>query len=510
MDKKKPEGLRNPSQNRKKVVKNEYYYEYKKKKLIKRSLITTGVVSILGLGWYIKEVPVKADMVIHNSTIEWIPQKDNLKGITFQVSKDGEVVHKTNKLKFIDTTQKDNGIPNDISEITTYRNIKTLKILWKEPSDTGSNNTYQVFALNKFGRKIFKTEEVSGGVISGIDKYIVRFNGEEFETTKPEFTINCDDIKKGKYTIEIKSVDKAGNESDFKTFAFDMETISFEFKNGKLIPDDFKYTNEDYNFYIIDEESANSEKDIPQYDKQMFLINEDLLNILDTGLKPKMTTPSYVVKENQINFSWTTPSSSSKSYSFYVEAVNKQTFDKSYSDLQNITGSNKILGYHYALNTSSSYNVKSTDLYTNENLLSVDTSTLDKNKKYYFHIATIDSLGVISDTKTISVSLKISNSLENRKEIVRKFIYKTKNVTNDDYKKVVDAVANNLTTDNIKLISQCGIKVHIIREDFKKYIKDTFDIDAKSDDCIKNNKNIYFNINKSTDSLVNVLNSIVN
>lgn len=510
MDKKEPKGLRNPSPNRRKVVKNEYYYEYKKKKLIKRCMVTTGVVCLFGVGWYIKEVPVKADVIIHNSTIEWVPQKDNLKGITFQIIKDGEVIHKTTQLKYIDKTQKDTGAPNDIAEINTYRSIKNLKILWKEPSDTGSNNKYQVFALNKIGKKVFKTEEVTGGIVSGVDKYIVRFNGKEFETKKPEFIISCDDIKKGTYTIDIKSIDKAGNESEFKTFAFNIETISFEFENGKLIPNDFKYTNDDYNFYIIDEDIASSDIDIPQYDKQMFLVNEDLLSILDSGLKPTMTVPSYKINKNEIDVSWKTPTSSSKSYSFYVEAVNKETLDKTYSDLQNITGSNKILGYHYALNSSSSYTVKSTDLYTNENSLSIDVSDLDKSKKYYFHVATINSLGVISETKTISVNLKASNSLEYRKELVKKFIYKTKNVTNEEYKKVIDAIANNFNNDNVKLISECGIKVHIIKDDFKKYIKDTFDVEVKADDCVKNNKNVFFNINKSTDSLVNILNTIVN
>lgn len=509
MDKRKPNGLGNPSSSRKKVVKNEYYYEYKKKNLIKRSIATTGVVIVLGVCWYIKEVPVKAEMTINNSTIEWIPQKDNLKGITFQVSKDGEIVHETTKLKYIDKAQKDTGAPNDISEINTYRNVKSLKILWKEPTDTGSNNIYQVFALNKFGRKVFKTEEVAGGFVSGIEKYIIRFNGEEFETTKPEFIINCDDIKKGKYTIDIKSIDKAGNESEFKTFAFDIETIDFEFKNGKLIPNDYKYTNKDYNFYIIDEETANSEKDIPQYDKQMFLVNEDLFNILDSGFKPKMTTPSYVIKNKEINFSWQSPLGNTKSYSFYVEAVNKETLEKSYSDLQKISGSSKMLGYHYALNTSSSYTVKSTDKYTSENSLSIDISNLDKGKKYYFHIATMDNSGIISDTKTIGINLKVSNSLENKKDTIRKFVYKTKNATNDDYRKVVDAIANNFTTDNIKSLNKSGIKIYLIKEDFKEYLKETYNIEAKAEDCVKNNKSLYFNINKSTDSLISTLSSIV-
>ena len=509
MDKRKSNGLGNPSSSRKKVVKNEYYYEYKKKSLIKKGIATTGVVMVLGTFWYIKEVPVKAEMTINNSIIEWVPEKDNLKGITFQISKDGEVVHETTSLKYIDKTQKDTGVPEDISEINTYRSVKSLKILWKEPKDTGSKNTYQVFALNKFGRKVFKTEEVTGGYVSGIDKYIVRFNGEEFETTKPEFIINCDDIKKGKYTIDIKSIDKNGNESEFKTFAFNIETIDFEYKNGKLIPNDYKYTNNDYNFYIIDEETANSGKEIPQYDKQMFLVNEDLFSILDSGFKPKMSTPSYVVNNKQINFSWKTPSDNTKSYSFYVEAVNKETLEKSYSDLQQITGSSKMLGYHYALNTSSSYTVNSTDNYTSENSLSIDASNLDRNKKYYFHIATMDNSGVISDTKTIPVNLKVSNSLENKKETVRKFVYKTKNATNDDYRKVVDAISNNFTTDNIKSLNKDGIKVYLIKEDFKEYLKETYDIDAKNEECVEKNKAIYFNVNKSTNSLLNILESFV-
>lgn len=509
MDKRKPNGLGNPSLNRKKVVKNEYYYKYRKKSLIKKAVITTGVVVLLGICWYIKEVPVKAEMKINNSTIEWIPQKDNLKGITFQIAKDGKIIGETTKLKYIDKAQKDNNVPADISEINTYRSLKNLKIIWKEPVDRGSNNTYQVFALNRFGRKVFKTEEVSGGTVSGINRYIVRFNGEEFETKNPEFIINCDDLKDGRYTIDIKSIDNEGNESEFKTFAFDLEIVKFDFKDGKLIPKDYKYTNDDYNFYIIDEDSSNSNEDIPQYDKKMFLVNEDLLSILDSGVKPKMTTPSYTIRNKEINFSWKSTSSNSKSYSFYIEAINKETLEKSYSDLQEITSSSQMLGYHYALNTSSSYTVKSTDSYTNENSVSLDSSKLDKSKKYYFHIATIDYSGLISDTKTIPVSLSVSNSLENRKEIVRKFVYKTKNITNNDYREVVDEVSNNFNINDIKSLNKKNVKVYLIKDDFKEFLKENYDIETNSEDCVKKNQSIYFNINKSIDSLIDTLSSAI-
>lgn len=511
MDRRKAKLSKNPSSGRKKVVKNEYYYEYKKKKIIKICIISASIVIMSGFIWSLKEVPVKAEMTINNSTIEWIPEKENLKGITFQILKDGKIIEETNKLKYVDKSQKDTGIPDDISEINTYRTIKNLKILWKEPLDKGSNNTYQIFALNKFGKKIFKSKEVEGGVVSGIDKYIIRFNGETFESEKPEFVLDCENLSNRKYTIDIKSVDKEGNESEFKTFAFDLDVIDFDFKDGKLIPKDYKYTNDDYNFYIIDKDVALSDKEIPQFDKQMFLLNKDLSSILNSGFKPTMTMPNYVLKSNEVSFSWTMPKENSKAYSFYVEAVNKQTLEKVYSDLQEINCATTISGYHYAFNNASTYVVSSTDNYTNNNFISIDSTSLAKNKKYYFHVATIDSTGAMSDTKTISVNLASSNSLENKKELIRKFIYKTKITSNEEYKNVIDTLADNFSTDDIKALSKAGITISLIKEDFLEYLtKHNITDDKTVGDCIKKNKSIYFNVNKSTNSLIRILESVIN
>lgn len=513
MNKRKPQGLKGPSldkNNKKKVVKNEHYYKLKKRSLIKRGIIVATVFSGFATFWYIKEVPVKAHMTIENSTIEWTPKKENLKGLRFQVVKDGEIVHETTNLKFIDKNQKDTGIPDDISEINTYRNVKTLKILWKEPKDNGSSNNYQIFALNKFGRKVFKSEEVSGGSVSGIDKYIIKFKGEEFESEKPEFVINCEDLKKGKYTIDIKSVDKEGNESEFKTFAFNIDNVKFEFKGRKIIPEEPKYTNDDYYFYIIEKDIADNIQDIPQYDKKMFLVDEDISNVLNLDLKPTMTTPSFVVKNQKLALSWKNPSESKESYDFYVEIVNKDTLEKKYSDLLKGTILNENLGFHYAINNSSSYKVTADDEYTNANYLEMDINKFDKNKKYYFHIATIDSLGTLSNTKTISVNLRDTSTIdtiENKSEYTKKIVYKTKDVTEENYKKVATVISNNFALQKIKQLNNEGIKVYLIKNNFKEYLKQNYKIDARVDDCVKDGKSIYFNVNKSTDCLVNTISS---
>lgn len=509
MDKRRPNGLGNPSSNREKIVKNDYYYKCRKKSIIKRSVITVSALAVCGVFWYVKEVPIKAEMYINNSTIEWKPERDNLKGLTFQVFKDGNIVHETKSLKFIDKSQKDTGIPDDVSEIETFRNVNNFKIIWKTPQDKSSNNKYQVFAVNKFGRKVFKTDELVGGEVTGIAKYKIKFNGKEFESNKPEFIIDSSELKKGTYTIEIKSIDNAGNESEYKTFAFDYDTVEFEFKNGELIPIDSEYSNDSHNFYIIDEKIAQTEKEIPQYDKKMFLVNEDLLNILDSGMKPKMTTPSYTIKNNQLNLNWKSPTGNSSSHSFYVEAVNKDTLEKTYSNLLKIEGSSKMLGFHYALNTNKSYSIKATDTYTDDTDISINLSKLDKSEKYYFHIATIDNNGVISDTKTIPINLRVSQSLDSKKSTVKKFVSKTKNVKNSTYNEVIDEISNNFTTDDIKALNKSGIKIYLIAEDFKEYLEEVYDIETKKDDYVKDGKKVYYNVNKSTDSLLKVLNDLL-
>ena len=93
--------------SKKRVVKNENYYAYKKKSLIKKSIITGSTLVVVDVCWYTKEVPVKAEMIINNNALEWTTDRTNLKGITFQVSKNGKVISETNNLKFIDDDQTD-------------------------------------------------------------------------------------------------------------------------------------------------------------------------------------------------------------------------------------------------------------------------------------------------------------------------------------------------------------------------------------------------------------------
>lgn len=509
MNKRKPNRTGISSSNRERVVKNDYYYACRKKSLIKRSVIISSAVVICGTFWYIKEVPVKAEVQITDSVIEWKPKKDNLKGITFQVFKDGNMIHETKNLKFVDKTQKDTGIPSDIDEIETFRSINGFKILWKVPRDKSSENKYQVFATNRLGLKVFKTEEVLGGEVSGIDKYIIRFKGKEFESNKPEFNIDTKDLKAGTYTIDIKSIDRAGNESEFKTFAFDFNSLDLEFKNGKLIPKDSKYTNDNYNFYIIDEELVESNQEIPQYDKKMFLVNENLLNILDSGMKPKMTSPSYTIKEGKFNFSWSKPRGGNSTHKFYVEAVDKETLEKTYSDLLTLESSSQMLGYHYALNTKSNYSVSPTDKYTDENQISIDLKDLDKDEKYYFHVATIDNSGIISDTKTIPVSFKSSNSASSKSIVAKQIVVKTKGLSNENYKKILDEVLSNYSLDDLKLLKKEGIKVHVLNKNFKELLESNYDIKTEKDDCVRKNKSIFYNVSKSTDSLFEMLDTFL-
>lgn len=497
-------------QNKDRVVKNDYYYNCKKKAFIKRGAITAVVVSLCGVVWYIKEVPVKAEVIMNNNVLEWNPSRDNLKGITFEIFKDGNKIHETSQLKFIDEKQKDTGAPSEIKEIETYRNIGNIKIAWKIPDDRSSNNKYQVFATNRMGLKVFKTEEISGGIVSGVDKYVVKFNGKEYQAKTPEFTLETKDLKPGTYTIEIKSVDKAGNSSEFKTFAFDYHKIDFNFKEGKLIPKDSRYTNESHNFYMIDKALARDySADIPQYDKKMFLINENLLNILDSGMKPTMTSPSYVKKNEELIFSWSKPKSGKSTNEFYVEAVNKETLERTYSDLIEIESSSNMLGYHYALNTSSDYTVTPNDKYTSSNSVSVNLKELKIDKKYYFHIATIDNSGIMSMTKTIQVNVKTSNSFEYKKSLARQVVFKSKGLNNSDYKIVVEDIANNYNTTELKRLKEEGVKIYVFDEDFKEILSKEYGLKAENDILYKKNKTYYFNSTKNSSSLINSLNKLI-
>lgn len=500
---------RQHNSNKKRIVKNENYYAYKKKSFIKKSIIVGSTLVVVGVCWYTKEVPVKAEMIVNNNTVEWTTKKENLKGITFQVFKNGKVILETDKLEFTDENQIDKVAPNQVSEIKTHRGINSFKVLWQEPLDNGNDNTYQIFAVNKHGRKLFKTEEVQSSFASGVSKYKIKFNNQEFETEKPEFYINIDDLKNDEYVVEIKTIDKAGNESEFKKFNFKFDMLEFDIIDNKLVPKNSLYTSQDYNFYIVDENLVSENKEIAQYDKKMFLLNQDIFTVLGSGIKPTMSIPSYNIKNNTLNLTWSNANNKKNDYSFYVEAVNKITFDKIYSDLINVSGSSKVLGYHYRLDANKEYTVSSTDNYVESNSLSINISNLDKNKKYYFHLATMDNNGLLSDTKTITIDLNKKSSLTDSLNILKRIVSKTTGTTSDEYSKVLNSIAKNFTLNKIESLEKLNIKIHIIKDNFKEYLKESYNIDANNDTCIKSGNSIYFNISQPVTALIEMVSSLI-
>lgn len=144
---------------------------------------------------------------------------------------------------FEDKVAKDVLGPSMVSDIktTVIRDLKdgtsALNITYKEPTDVGSEYSYKISTVNKFG-----TESVLNNykavVMSGIKgySYVIDKNSETIpdnviNTASNSITAKIDDKKGEKYYLHIKAIDKSGNPGAVVHKKIDIPTLKVEGKN---------------------------------------------------------------------------------------------------------------------------------------------------------------------------------------------------------------------------------------------------------------------------------------
>lgn len=475
------------------VIKNEFYY-LEQQKLKKMRLIKCGVVACMALGVYLYvRVPYGVDIDSNQEVVSWKLEKGkNPKGITYELIKNGKVVQTGTKLKYMDDKEKDNKSPNNIDTVEVFKREKSIAIRWKAPLDKGVENTYQVWAINEKGKKQYKSKEHIGNITSGIDYYIVKYDGKEFKTESAEFKIDTTELKSGAYSLEIQAIDNNGNKSGFKKFSFEISQNKFKVVDKKLVAEDKNLNNDKYIFSLIKDSDVSDESETLDEFKNKVLLGEDISKIFSYNSKPEMSNPVYLIENNNLEVFWSSSKDSDASHSFYIETINKQTLEKTYSEVLQYETNMKISGFHYTINNLPNYVVQATDAYTEDNRVKFDFKSFDRNKKYYFHIASLDEDGIFSDTKTLEMDLQKFISTEDKLSLVRTIVDKSNsNISNVYYKRVVDEIYNKYTYDTINKLKSSKFKIILINENLKNYVNTHYKINTENEYAVYlKNKNV--------------------
>lgn len=145
---------------------------------------------------------------------------------------------------FEDKVAKDVLGPSIVSNIKTnvVRDLKdgnsTVSITYKEPVDVGSEYSYRIATVNKFGVESAVNNNYKAVVTSGVKgySYVIDKNSETIpdnviNTASNSITAKIDDKKGEKYYIHIKAIDKAGNPGVVVHKKIDIPTLKVEGKN---------------------------------------------------------------------------------------------------------------------------------------------------------------------------------------------------------------------------------------------------------------------------------------
>ncbi|NMA95328.1 MAG: hypothetical protein GX974_04740 [Clostridiales bacterium] len=368
------------------------------------------------------------DIVVCEDKISWSFQNDRgLDGGHFELYKDDLEIYRGYDFEYENPSLIDTASPETIEDIEVDYYREKIVLNWNEPLDRGSDNTFKVYFVNKYGLRTLKSQAYTYNYISGIDKYILKIADNLFETIENKLDIENSELDPGIHKISILTYDSEGNESDpfeevtIRNIVLDLEEDDDIFT---IINSD---TAQDYTYMVhIDNEIIPVQgssirhmdifKDIPEFEAP----------ILNKGL----------FADDFVEFSWGTPKIERISYNYYIEGIGSKYGNRVYSP--DFSRTSRISGYYYDVNQIEEYEISRDDrcidpydrfiflidLDYEQNKLElaeddgaelVGMSGIEFSgnyRPYYIHIALMDNCSNLSETFTYELYLPSKEKLE--------------------------------------------------------------------------------------------------
>ena len=179
-----------------------------------------GSIAAIGLGISILCFVPKEKIQLHieDNHITWTDKSDkNALGSKYYIYNDEFLVNKVTTQSYMIPKEKliDEEGPEKVSKVHINYTEKIIDFNWEDVKDLGTDNKIWVSLYDEQEKQISYSNAVNKNYASGVHKYIIDINGEEFEIyDEREFIVKREKLSNGITMTKLYSIDNRGNKSD--------------------------------------------------------------------------------------------------------------------------------------------------------------------------------------------------------------------------------------------------------------------------------------------------------
>lgn len=336
----------------------------------------------------------KIQLYIENNHITWTDDSGkSALGNKYYIYNDDFLVNKVTEQSYFLTKEKliDEEGPERINKVNINYSAKSIYFTWEDVKDIGTNNNIWIALYNENEKQISYSNSVNMNYSSGVYKYILELDGEEFEVYDTAFTVDRDNLKNGITIAKLYAVDNRGNKGAISNIPLYNYNIILSKEDNLL------------RFHIDDSTQGYKYKAYINGEDKGFVSNEEDLNLLivDQKAPPVVNKTNFDIKDKKINITWEEVVDEGTDYLVRLESYGLTYYNTAYSDDIKINKTTETKGYFYAINKNSKYVVTDEDTFTTR----TDVDFEGEYGKYYIHLAAVDNEGNISKTSTFGFEL---------------------------------------------------------------------------------------------------------
>lgn len=355
-----------------------------------------GIVAIgFGLSILFFVPKEKIELYIEDNHITWKDESGkNTLGSKYYIYNDDFLVNKVTEQSYFLTKEKliDEEGPEKVNKVNINYTEKTIYFTWEDVKDLGTNNNIWVSLYNENEKQISYSNSVNMNYSSGVYKYILELNGEEYEIYDTEFTVERERLNSGITMAKLYAIDNRGNKGVVSNIPLYNYNIILS-KEDNLLRYHIDDSTQEYKYkaYINGEEKG-------------FISSAEDLNslIIDKSAPSLVTNTNFDIKNKKVNITWKDVVDTGTDYLVRLESYGLTYYNTAYSDDIKINKTSETKGYFYAINKTDDYIVTDEDDFTNR----TDIDFEGDYGRYYIHLAAVDNEGNLSKTSTFNFELK--------------------------------------------------------------------------------------------------------
>lgn len=423
------------------------------------------------------------ELYVNNNNITWTDKsrKNNL-GDKYYIYNDEFLVNKVTENNYLLTKEKliDEIGPDKIKKVEIDYTGNKIHLKWDEVQDLGTDNNIWVGLYSENERQVGYSNVVNINYASGVDNYVMEIGDKSFQLSDAEFVLDRGYLASGVTMAKVYAVDNRGNKGSVTTIPLYNYNIILSKEENTI------------NFHIDDSTQNYKYKVYINGSDKGYVSNSDELNsiLIDNESPNSITKLDIKTTNNKLNATWQEVVDNGSDYLVSVEAYGLKYYNTAYSDNISLSKKSEIKGYYYCINKKESYTITDKDTFITQSNVDYKGNYGD----YYFHIAAVDSVGNISQTKTEKFSLinpyvdsiengtsgdKIDSNDSNDKDnssnnntvtdsfneseylsIINKTLFLKGNISTYTYNKAIDLLKKVDLTD-LKKLKENNIKIYL-------------------------------------------------